>query len=286
MDRGKRRWHSCTPRRGLLRYKGHIWRGNKQIDIVKRFYGTRAPMLGPRLQPSLNGVSTPESQRAHSNRFPDRSWFRGHLKLANRLHRTLRRVCRITQFFMQSRVKYLWQQVPVPPIESLMIVMHDVSHHIGCVIFRLVPIELIQERARRRWRLISADTDFVSRCDNSATFGRRLMVIIARRAIQVSPPSSNDLRADRRYRNFSYTLRSTNERHALSSFTRFSSCIMRFELILNEPANELGHTRWFYWRTSKQGACSASWLLAEWNYFTTRANGKISPLVYRLALRH
>jgi len=84
-SRRKRRWHSCTLRLDLLRYKGYIWRGNKQIDIVKRFYGTWAPMLGPRLRPSLNGVNMPRV-RTHSNWFSDRLWFQGRL---NCLHLTL-----------------------------------------------------------------------------------------------------------------------------------------------------------------------------------------------------
>jgi len=138
VDRRKRRWHSCTPRPSLLRYKGHIWRGNKQIDIVKRFYGTRAPMLGPRLQPSLNGASVPRA-RTHSNWFPDRSWFRGRFKLANRPRLTLRRVCQIVQFFMQSHVKYL--RFGVIPIE-FEIIRRTVVHSlvIKCIIFGIAPI--------------------------------------------------------------------------------------------------------------------------------------------------
>lgn len=129
-----------TPRPGLLRYKGYIWRGNKQIDIVKRFYGTRSPMHGPRLRPSLNGPSLPRVG-THSNWFPDRSSFRGRFKLANR--------SRLTSDLSDYPILYATACqifMIVFPIKSLggrrgdeETVMHG-SLVIECVLFGVAPI--------------------------------------------------------------------------------------------------------------------------------------------------
>lgn len=109
--------------------------------------------------------------------------------------------------------------------------------------------------------MITVDTSFVSNCHNLLTF--RTAIDDYHRAIQISPTQSNDLRADRRYPG-TFPVRSVYKRTvALSSFTILSSCIHDARMALNESANELSHTRWFYWRTNGQNACSASWLWAN-----------------------
>lgn len=260
-DRRKRRWHSCTPRLGLLRYKGHIWRGNKQIDIVKRFYGTRTPMLGPRLQPSLNGVSVPRAG-THSNWFPDRSWFRGRFKLANRLHLTVMSALSdrpilyaiACQIFMIRCSRLSPMGEPLYTVVSL----SNVSY-----------LELLQFNSElsvdEDWSL-SIRTSYRG-CDNLLTIQTAIDDYLTG-TIQISPSPSGDLRADRGYRNFS-CVRSTSERRSLQFYeTLFLHREIR--TALNESTNEFSHTRWFYWRTSEQSERSASWCeqklfcLANW----------------------
>lgn len=167
-----------TPRPGLLRYKGYIWRGNKQIDIVKRFYGTRSPMHGPRLRPSLNSRARRDWERIQTGSLIDRQ-FRGRFKLANR--------SRLTSYLSDYPILYATACqlfMTVFPIASLREEAGEtVIHTVVASLSNVSYLELLRFNSSKnelsRWRLISVDMSFVSRCDNLPL--RRRLMFISRR---------------------------------------------------------------------------------------------------------
>lgn len=152
----------------------------------------------------------------HSNWFPDRSWFRGRFKLANRL--TLRRFRRLAQFFMQSNI-YGSVADPRGPLCTV-VSWSNVSY-----------LELPRFNSEREQ---SADEDWslpIRTSYRSAIiywqFRRRLMIIslvpsrflLRHRVIYERIDNTGTFPA--------FDLRRANG--ALSSFTRLSSCIARSE---------------------------------------------------------